>query len=303
MYNFAKNCWFLTGPTASGKSDLAIAWALEHNAEILSMDSAAIYRRMDIGTAKPTQEQRAAVPHHLLDIANPSEEFSVAQYCEAAEACVQDILARGKVPLFVGGTPLYLKALLRGLFDGPSADWSIRQELQEVVDAFGLERLHAMLEEVDPVAAAKLHVNDSRRVIRAIEVYRLTGKPISQWQKEHDKPVTQEDCRVYALEVPKPELDVRIAKRVDAMLAEGLIDEVRRLIQNDSPLSRTASQAVGYREPIQWIANGEIVPLSELREEIILHTRQLAKRQMTWFRGLSECRIISNPQSFLSNLD
>ena len=160
-----------------------------------------------------------------------------------------------------------------------------------------------MLEEIDPVAAAKLHVNDSRRVIRAIEVYRLTGKPISQWQKEHDRPVPQEDCRVYALEVPKPELDARIAKRVDAMLAAGLIDEVRRLIQNDSPLSRTASQAVGYREPIQWIANGETVPISELREEIILHTRQLAKRQMTWFRGLSECRIIDNPQSFLSNAD
>lgn len=303
MFNFAKNCRFLTGPTASGKSDLAIAWALEHNAEILSMDSAAIYRHMDIGTAKPTPEQRAAVDHHLLDIANPSEEFSVAQYCQAAENCVQDILARGKVPLFVGGTPLYLKALLRGLFDGPGADWSIRQELQAVIDNFGLERLHAMLEEIDPVAAAKLHVNDSRRVIRAIEVYRLTGKPISQWQKEHDKPVPQEDCRVYALDVPKPELDARIAIRVDAMLNAGLINEVRRLIQFDSPLSRTASQAVGYREPIQWIANGETAPLSELREEIILHTRQLAKRQMTWFRGLSECRLINNPQSFLSILE
>ena len=303
MYNFAENCWFLTGPTASGKSDLAIAWALEHNAEILSMDSAAIYRRIDIGTAKPTPEQRAAVPHHLLDIANPSEEFSVAQYCKAAEICVQDILARGKVPLFVGGTPLYLKALLRGLFDGPGADWSIRQELQAVVDSCGLERLHAMLEEVDPVAAAKLHVNDSRRVIRAIEVYQLTGKPISQWQKEHEKPTPQENCRVYALEISKPELDARIAVRVDAMLAAGLIDEVRRLIQFDSPLSRTASQAVGYREPIEWIAKGETVPLSEVREEIVLHTRQLAKRQMTWFRGLSECRIISNPQRFLSSLD
>lgn len=303
MFNFAKNCWFLTGPTASGKSDLAIAWALEHNAEILSMDSAAIYRRMDIGTAKPSPEQRAAVPHHLIDIANPSEEFSVARYCETAEICVQDILARGKVPLFVGGTPLYLKALLRGLFDGPGADWSIRQELQAVINSSGLERLHAMLEEIDPVAAAKLHVNDSRRVIRAIEVYRLTGKPISQWQQEHDRPVPQEDCRVYVLDVPKPELDARIAKRVDAMLAAGLIDEVRRLIQNDSPLSRTASQAVGYREPIQWITNGEIAPISELREEIVLHTRQLAKRQLTWFRGLSECRSISNPQSFLSIVD
>ena len=297
MYNFAKNCLFLTGPTASGKSDLAIAWALTHNAEILSMDSAAIYKRMDIGTAKPTQEQRSAVPHHLIDIVNPSEEFSVAQYCQAAETCVLDILNRGKVPLFVGGTPLYLKALLRGLFDGPGADWSIRQELQAVVDSCGLARLHAMLEEIDPVAAAKLHINDSRRIIRAIEVYRLTGKPISQWQKEHDKPVPQKDCRVYALEISKTELDVRIAKRVDAMLSAGLIDEVRRLIQNDSPLSRTASQAVGYREPIQWIVNGEIAPASELRNEIILHTRQLAKRQMTWFRGLSECRIINNPQS------
>lgn len=303
MFNFAKYCWFLTGPTASGKSDLAIDWALEHNAEILSMDSAAIYRRMDIGTAKPSPEQRATVPHHLLDIANPSEEFSVAQYCEAAGACVEGILARGKVPLFVGGTPLYLKALLRGLFDGPGADWSIRQELQEVIDSDGLERLHAMLEEIDPVAAAKLHVNDARRVIRAIEVYRLTGKPISQWQQEHDKPIPQKDCRVYALEVPKPELDARIAVRVDAMLKAGLIDEVRRLIQFDSPLSRTASQAVGYREPIQWIANDETAPLSELRDEIILHTRQLAKRQMTWFRGLSECRIINNPQCFRSIIE
>ncbi len=296
MFNFAQTCWFLTGATASGKSDLSISWALNHNAEILSMDSAAIYRRMDIGTAKPSAQQRAAVPHHLIDIANPGEEFSVAQYCDAAQACVEDILSRGKTPIFVGGTPLYLKSLLRGLFDGPSADWSIRQELQSVIDEQGLEHLHKLLEDVDPVAASKLHVNDSRRVIRAIEVFRLTGKPISQWQQEHDKPVPQDQCRVYALNVDKAELDKRIAHRVDTMLQAGLIDEVRQLLTFDSPLSRTASQAVGYRETIHWINSGETAPIEQLREEIILHTRQLAKRQMTWFRGLSECRLITSDQ-------
>lgn len=294
MFDFAHTCWFLTGPTASGKSDAAIDWALNNNAEIISMDSAALYRRMDIGTAKPTPEQRNAVAHHLVDIIDPKEDFSVAQYCQAAEQSARDILARGKTPIFVGGTPLYLKALLRGLFDGPAADWAIRKELQQVINQDGLPRLHELLQQADPISAARLHVNDSRRVIRALEVFRLTGKPISQWQQEHDKPVPQDECRVFALDMNREELDARIARRADWMLKNGLIEEVQKLLQFDSPLSRTAAQAVGYRETIAYCNTGDFSPaaLALLRQDIITHTHQLAKRQMTWFRGLSECRLI-----------
>ncbi len=318
-FDFAHSCCFLTGPTASGKSDAAVEWAQLHNAEIISMDSAALYRRMDIGTAKPSAQQRQAVPHHLLDIINPQDDFSVADYYQAAQRCVTDILSRGKMPLFVGGTPLYLKALLRGLFDGPAADWSIRNKLQTILNAdripadssdgspvpaslSGCQRLHAMLEQIDPVSAARLHVNDTRRVIRAIEVFELTGKPISAWQQEHDKPIPQDECRVYALEIDREVLHDRIERRVDWMLDNGLIEEVKRLLEFDAPLSRTASQAVGYRETIEFLQNrpsaspSGISPsdVADLRESIIVHTRQLAKRQMTWFRGLSECRLISH---------
>ena len=282
---------------------MAIEWSLRHNAEIISMDSAAIYRFMDIGTAKPDAQQRAAVAHHLIDLVDPTEDFSVAAYLEVARKTVDDILNRGKNPLFVGGTPLYLKALLRGLFDGPQADWEYRKELANQTELRGVQWLHDELERVDPTTAEKLHVNDTRRVVRALEVYRLTGQPISQWQQEHDKPIPQDQCRVWALELDRQTLNDRIELRVDAMLDAGLVDEVRRLLDRFGGLSKMAAQAVGYRETIDYL-NGSLPPFDmqgrfvegfpALRETIILHTRQLAKRQMTWFRGLEECRLVKN---------
>ena len=300
---FYRFCCFLTGPTASGKSDMAIEWSIHHNAEIISMDSAAVYRYMDIGTAKPDARQQSAVAHHLINRIDPTEDFSVAAYLDASREAVADILSRGKTPLFVGGTPLYLKALLRGLFDGPEADWDYRNELLNLAKESGNQRLHKELEKVDPAAAAKLHVNDTRRVVRALEVFRLTGKPISQWQQEHDKPIPQEDCRVWALDIDRQTLSARIERRVDAMLNAGLVQEVRNLRERFGTLSKMATQAVGYRETIDYL-DGTLPPvdlqgrfvegLPALRELIIIHTRQLAKRQMTWFRGLEECRLVDS---------
>ncbi len=236
----ASHAWFLTGPTASGKTAVGIELARRIDAEIISLDSMALYRRMDIGTAKPTPEERRAVPHHLIDILEPSEEFSVAQYLQAAEKCAGEIASRGKRVLFVGGTALYLKAILRGLFSGPPADWKLRRELEEIARVEGPGALHRRLQQVDTAAAAKLHPNDIRRVIRALEVHQATGRPISSLQQEFERGRPVQECRVFVLDWPRDKLDERIRRRVDQMFAAGLVEEVRRLMAAGS-LSRTAS--------------------------------------------------------------
>ena len=283
-------CWFLTGATAAGKTGVGIALAQRIGAEIISLDSMAIYRGMDIGTAKPLAAERAAVPHHLLDIVDPMEEFSVAQYVAAAAATVAAIRARGKEVLFVGGTPLYLKSLLRGLFEGPPADWQLRREIEEELAHVGQQALYDRLEQVDPVAAAHIHPHDTRRLIRALEVYRATGEPISHQQLQFEEGRPAEACRVFVLRRPRAELHQRIEGRVEAMIDAGLVDEVRRLTSDGRQLSRTARQAVGYREVLAFLA-GEYA-----REEMIARmkarTRRFAKRQGTWFRSLSECQFV-----------
>ncbi len=286
----ALDCWFLTGVTATGKSRIALALAERLGAEIISLDSMAIYRGMDIGTAKPTPEQQAAVPHHLIDIVEPSEDYSVAQYIDAAHAKIAEIRGRGREALFVGGTPLYLKALLRGLFEGPPANWELRQEIEREVAEVGNEALHARLEQIDPVAASTIHFRDTRRLIRALEVYRATGQPISHQQMEFDDSRPAEECRVFVLRRPKEEQNARINERVEEMVERGLIEEVERLTANGRQLGRTASQAVGYREVIELLA-GERDRASML-ERIKTRTRQFAKRQGVWFRSLSECRFV-----------
>lgn len=286
----AHNCWFLTGVTATGKTRIALALAKRLNAEIISLDSMAIYRGMDIGTAKPTPEQQAAVPHHLIDLVDPDEDFSVAQYLDAAHAMIAEIRSRGREVLFVGGTPLYLKALLRGLFEGPPANWELRREIEQEVAEVGNEALHARLEQLDPVAASAIHPRDTRRLIRALEVYRATGQPISHQQMEFDDGMPAEACRVFVLRRPKEEQNARINERVEEMVERGLIEEVERLAAGGKPLGRTASQAVGYREVAEYLA-GERDRASML-ERIKTRTRQFAKRQGVWFRSLSECRFI-----------
>ncbi|RMF88489.1 MAG: tRNA (adenosine(37)-N6)-dimethylallyltransferase MiaA [Planctomycetota bacterium] len=283
-------CWILSGATASGKTELGLLLAERLDGEILSLDSMSVYRLMDIGTAKPDAQQRGRVPHHLIDLVWPDEPYSLARYLDDAEAAVRDVLSRGKTPIFVGGTPLYLKALLRGIFEGPPADPALREALRKEAESHLPGRLHAELAKVDPESAARLHPNDTKRLIRALEVYRLTGRPISELQREFDRPVPARECRVFVLDWDRDELAERIARRVNRMFAEGLVEEVARIQAGPHPLGPTASQAIGYREVLDHLAGS--FDLDRCRELTIRHTRQFAKRQRTWFRSLSECRFV-----------
>jgi tRNA dimethylallyltransferase len=283
------NALVLTGPTGSGKSELGVELAEKLDAEIISMDSMALYRGMDIGTAKPTCEQRGRVPHHLVDVLEPWEAASVAWWLARAQACYQDIRKRGRRALFVGGTPLYLKALLQGLFEGPPADERLRQSLAQDAERLGPFALHERLARVDPEAAARLHPHDVRRVIRALEVWQLTGRPISAWQTQWDDPVeTTAVPRVLWLDLPRAELYDRINARVEQMFAEGLLEECRSLRELPAPISRQASQALGYKEVFAYLEGR--TTLAETVARVQTRSRNFAKRQITWFRHLPACR-------------
>jgi tRNA dimethylallyltransferase len=292
------DAWFLTGPTAAGKTKVGVQLAQRLNAEIISLDSMAIYRGMDIGTAKPTAEDRAAVTHHLLDIASPREEFSLSEYLDAAHVAVAEIRSRGKEALFVGGTPLYLKALLRGAYQGPPADWAFREQIEKELADVGLEALHERLQVIDPLLAAKLHPRDKRRIIRGLEVFRLTGQPLSHQQNQFDLANSAEASNVFVLHWPRELLHQRIEARVDQMFAAGLVTEVKSLIAEHGQLSRTAAQAVGYREVLEYLsliprdATSSPLTLEQCVDAVKTRTRQFAKRQETWFRSLSECTFI-----------
>jgi len=290
MTNSAQQCWYLSGPTASGKTQVGLLLAERIGGEIVSLDSMAVYRGMDVGTAKPTAEQRRRVPHHLIDLCDPAEQFSVSMYTERARQAIEEIAARGRQALFVGGTPLYLKAMLRGIFDGPPADWPFRRQVEREVDEVGVAALHERLKQVDPLAAAHLHPHDKRRIIRALEVYKATGRPISHQQTQFDEGHPAERCKVFVLSWPRPELHRRIDRRVDEMIADGLVDEVRSLLAHYGQLGRTARQAVGYRQVLQHLEGQYDLPTAI--EVIKARTRQFARRQETWFRSLSECRFV-----------
>jgi tRNA dimethylallyltransferase len=283
-----RQCWFLAGATACGKTATGIDLARELNAEILSLDSMAIYRGMDIGTAKPTVEEQAAASHHLIDLLEPSQDFSVAEYVTAAQNRCEEIVSRGRTPLFVGGTGLYLRSLLRGVFEGPSADHAIRERLERFVEQESPEALHSQLAVVDPASAARLHPQDKRRVIRALEVFELTGRPASEQLEEGPLPESERPRHVFWLSPPRAWLHDRINRRVDLMFAAGLVDEVRRLLAATGGLGRTASQALGYKEVAAYLA-GELT-LAACIDRVKTRTRQFAKRQETWFRNLVEAR-------------
>jgi tRNA dimethylallyltransferase len=289
-----RNVAILTGPTGSGKSALAIAMAEKLGAEIVSMDSMALYRGMDIGTAKPDAEQRRRVPHHLIDVLDPWESASVAWWLDHAAATVRDIEARGRRALMVGGTPLYLKALLYGLFDAPQTDPGLRARLESEAEVLGPDVLHARLAAVDPVSAGRIHANNVRRVIRALEIWHLTGRPMSAHQTQWDH--RPHETQVYCLNRPRAELYARIDARVQKMFAEGLIEEVLGLRRLDRPLSREASQALGYKEVLAFV-DGQMT-LEQCITLIQTRSRQFAKRQMTWFRSISGLKLIDGELTF-----
>ena len=274
----------VVGPTASGKTKMGVALAKRFNGEVVSVDSMQIYRGMAIGTAAPTPEEMEGVPHHMIGVADPAESWSVSRFTEAADRCVQDILSRGKLPVLVGGTGLYLDALVRGnTFAAGQQGGAIRQELQERLAREGAAALLAELAAVDPEAAARLHLRDEKRILRALEVYRETGKTIS----EHDRKSREAPNRYDALYVglsfqDRQDLRDRIDRRVDAMVAQGLLDEVRRLLGSGLPRDATALQAIGVKQFLA-VADGTATE-AEAVEEVKLRSRQYAKRQLTWLR-------------------
>ncbi len=272
----------ILGVTASGKGRLAFDLAQSLGAEIISIDSMKVYRRMDIGTAKPSQEARQRVKHHLIDIVEPSDSFSVGAFRDAALGAIEQIKSRNMPVIAVGGTALYIKALLYGLFEGPGTDQQIRADLNSRAEAEGLAELHRELTKIDPIAAERINPNDSKRIIRALEVYQLTGKPISSLQKQWDNDDIKHNWTIIGLRREKTDANGRINKRVKKMIIAGLVNEVRTLLAEDKPLSKQARCAIGYAEIIEYI-NGKI-ELEEATELIKKNTRRLAKNQRTWFK-------------------
>ena len=279
------DCLVICGPTASGKTALAVALAQRLNGEVVSADSMQVYRGMDIGTAKPTKEEMQGVPHHMLDVADPWENYSVSRYVTDAIPVMDDILARGKLPIVAGGTGLYIDHLMAGRqfapFDPHAAQ--VREQLQQQAREEGLEPLREKLAQVDPQAAQRLHPNDEKRIIRALEVYLTTGKTITQHNLESQAIPPRYHPLTIGLDFEaRPNLWKRIDQRVDVMMEQGLEEEVRRLLEEGIPPTCTAMQAIGYKEIAAALQQGR--PAWEGAEEVKLRSRQYAKRQLTWFR-------------------
>ena len=289
----------IAGPTASGKTGLAMAIA-DHlqkrgGAEIVSVDSALVYKGMDIGTAKPSLAELDAVPHHLINIRDPLNAYNAAEFARDALACIQEISSRGKLPLLVGGTMLYFKALMEGLNDMPGADPVIRARIQEEAEKLGWPALHAQLKLVDPLTAARLAPADSQRISRALEVFRVSGQALSSFQQN----AVSANVALNALNIPMLSLEPlerawlhqRIEKRFDDMLAQGFLDEVKTLrARGDLQIDLPSMRCVGYRQA--WEALDGTMPMAELRDRGIFATRQLAKRQLTWLRSMPQRHIV-----------
>jgi tRNA dimethylallyltransferase len=272
-------CVFIAGPTAVGKSKIALALAEQLGGEIISADSMQVYRGLDIGTAKPSLAERARVPHHLIDICELTESFDAAQFIRLAQRAVEEVQARGRVPVFCGGTGLYFKAFLSGLGEAPSANPELRAELESMP----FEALLRELRERDPAAYEKIDKQNPRRVIRAVEVIRLTGKKFSEQRAEWKAEAgSQKSEKFFALSRQAEDLHARINTRVDAMFARGLVDETRELLKHGLEQNQTAMQAIGYRQVVEHL-RGER-SLAETIEQVKIRTRQFAKRQLTWFR-------------------
>jgi tRNA dimethylallyltransferase len=297
----------LMGPTASGKTALAVDWARRFGGEVVSVDSAIVYRGLDIGAAKPTLDERAGIPHHLLDIRDPWQPYSAAEFAADAHAAVDAIVARGRLPILAGGTGLYFHALLHGLAPMPQADASMRAAITAEAASRGWAAMHDELAHIDPAAAARIHATDAQRIQRALEVWRLSGRTITDWRAE--RPTQRFPCRVLKIVVApasRGELHARIERRFDAMLADGFLDEVRRLrampelAHHPGPLDLPALRAVGYRQA--WEHLDGAFDAATLRERGVHATRQLAKRQLTWLRGELDA-ITADPATDGTRLD
>ncbi len=284
------NILVICGPTASGKTALAAELALRFGGEVVSADSMQVYRRMDIGTAKPTQSEQRGVPHHMIDVAEPEENYSVARYVADAVPIVDGILARGKLPIIAGGTGLYIDHLVAGRQFAPfQPDSGLRPQLQARARQEGLPALYAQLAQVDPDAAGSIHPNDEKRIIRALEVFLSTGKPLSQHDRESRALPSRYTPLTIALNfAQRPHLWERIDRRVGQMMAQGLEGEVRALLESGIPPDCTAMQAIGYKELAAAIRSG--LPVQSGAEEVKLRSRQYAKRQLTWFRRNRDAR-------------
>lgn len=281
----------LMGPTAGGKTALALALAQRLPLEIISVDSALIYRGMDIGTAKPSLAERAQVPHHLIDICEPTQSYSAAQFVRDAQHCIAQIQARGKWPLLVGGTMLYFKALTQGLNRLPSANPEVRAQLEAQAVHYGWPALHARLAQLDPLTAQRLAPHDAQRIQRALEVIELTGQPLSQLQAEPNEISPFKFLSIALQPTDRARLHERIAQRFDAMLAAGFLDEVKALKERgDLHAELPSMRAVGYRQAWNYLdgaaTDDKTMSFAEFRERGIVATRQLAKRQLTWLRSM-----------------
>lgn len=273
----------IAGPTASGKTALAVELAKDLSGEVVSCDSMQVYKRMDIGTAKPTEEEMQGIPHHMIDVAEPEEDFSVSRYCEMAAPIVDDIVARGKTAIIAGGTGLYMDSLIRGNAFAPFPSTGVRERLETQADSEGMEFMLNWLRSIDPEAAARLHLSDRKRIIRALEVYLETGQTIT----EHNRKTQQIPPKYTPLWLgldfaDRAELYRRIDRRVDMMLEMGLISEIQGLLASGIPPRCTAMQAIGYKEFVNAL-NGEET-IAQAAEEVKKSSRHYAKRQLTWFR-------------------
>jgi tRNA dimethylallyltransferase len=272
----------IVGPTATGKSALAIALAHRFDGEVVSCDSTAVYRRFDIGTDKVPLAARQGVPHHLIDVADPTEEYSAARYARDASAAIRDITARGRVPILVGGTGLYYRALTRGFFPGPARDMATRARLERIAERRGVERLHALLHRVDPASAERVPPRDRKRLIRALEVYLLTGRPLTTHFAETQAPLPEYDVVSFALQIPPELTAARVAARVDAQFQQGLLDEIRGILASGIPETAHPFTGLVYRQALEHLHG--VRDEAATRALIVRENRKYSRRQLIWFR-------------------
>ncbi len=297
-----KDLIVITGPTASGKTALSVELAKILDGEIVNADSMQIYKYMNIGTAKPDLEERQGIPHHLIDIVNPDESFSVARYCELANRVIDDIHSRGKIPIMVGGTGLYVDSLVNNIrFSEIEPDDEYRNEVEKLADEKGNEHIYKMLCDIDPEGASKIKVGDRKRIIRALEVYHLTGKTIT-WHNEQSKSVPSPyNTTIFAIDTDRELLYDKINRRVDIMIEAGLVDEVKNIMDMGIQRDTTSMQAIGYKEIVDYLEG--YITFDEAIDKIKQGSRRYAKRQLTWFRRNEKIHWISSIDEVLSILN